>query len=213
MRAWFLLCRQPTGENDHLLDLFSEAQGVIRVRVSPPVLTPDLLIEYQGSWQDGRDWPKLRGVEVVQRFGMNGESLVCALYLSELLLQLLPQGEPYPQIYQLYRQTLKALSDGEASEVWLRYFEIQLLERLGYGICWTHTASGEPVDAELFYQYESGLGLTLVDVGVSGASLLEVAAGQLNTPQTLVAARHILRQAINDILPRPLVSRELLIKG
>ncbi len=213
MRAWFLLCRQPTGENDHLLDLFSEAQGLIRVRVSPPVLTPDLLIEYQGDWQDGRDWPKLKGVEAVQRFGMSGEALVCALYLSELLLQLLPQSEPLPEIYQLYRQTLKALSDGEASEVWLRYFEIQLLDRLGYGISWTHAADGEAINPALFYQYESGQGLTVVDVGVSGASLQQVAAGQLNTPQTLVAARHILRQAINDILPRPLISRELLIKG
>ncbi len=213
MRAWFLLCRQPVGENDHLLDLFSETQGVIRVRVSPPVLTPDLLIEYQGHWQDGRDWPKLRGVEAVQRFGMDGEALVCALYLSELLLQLLPPGEPVPEIYQLYRQTLRALSAGEASEVWLRYFEVQLLERLGYGICWTHTAGGEEIRSDLFYQYEAGVGFSQVDLGVSGASLLLVAAGQLNTAQTLVAARHILRQAINDILPRPLVSRELLIKG
>ncbi len=223
MKHWFLLRRQPVGEQDHLLDLLTEHQGVVRVRVSPPVLTPDLLTEYRGDWQSGRDWPRLRGVESVQRLGMRGDALVCALYVSELLLQLLPVSDEQPQIYPLYRQTLLALNEGGASDVWLRFFEMQLLDHLGYGLSWSVTLSGDPVVAQQHYVFEPGQGLVLIEnggsqqgaskPGVSGADLLAIAAGELNTPAALTVARQILRQAIHHLLPRPLVSRELLIRG
>lgn len=213
MKHWFLLRRQPVGEQDHLLDLLTESQGLVRVRVSPPVLTPDLLTEYRGDWQSGRDWPRLRGVEPVKRLGMRGDALVCALYVSELLLQLLPVSDEQPHIYPLYRQTLSALNEGEASDLWLRFFEMQLLEQLGYGFSWSVTSSGDSVRAEQLYVFEPGQGLALSEQGVSGADLLAIAAGELNTPAALSAARQILRQAIHHLLPRPLVSRELLIRG
>ncbi|MAQ99416.1 MAG: hypothetical protein CMI00_02650 [Oceanospirillaceae bacterium] len=213
MRRWFLLCRQAVGEQDHLLDLFCAEQGLVRVRVSPPVLTPDLLCEYEGDWQAGKDWPKLRGVAEVRPYPASGDALICALYISELLQLLLPQGEPQTGIYVLYRQTLQALSDGEAADVWLRFFEINLLQHLGYGFSWSHTASGEPLHPEQAYRYETGQGLSPAAEGSSGAALLAVAGGQLSDPAALLAARQVLRQAFNDILPRPLVSRELLIRG
>ena len=213
MKHWFLLRRQPVGEQDHLLDLLTESQGLLQVRVSPPVLTPDLLTEYRGDWQSGRDWPRLRGVEPVSRLGMSGDSLVCALYVSELLLQLLPGTDDQPQVFPLYRQTLIALNKNEATDLWLRFFEMQLLELLGYGVSWRVTASGAPVSAHQRYTYEPGQGLVESEQGVSGMDLLTIAEGQLNTPSALIAARHILRQAIQHLLPRPLVSRELLIRG
>lgn len=56
----------------------------------------------------------------------------CALYAAELVDRFTPERvEDYP-LYKLLLDTLRRLAQGRRTEITLRYFEIQLLERLGY---------------------------------------------------------------------------------
>ena len=210
MKQWFLLRRQPVAERDHLLDLFSLEDGLIRVRQATPARLPDFLERCAGDWQSGRDWPKLRTAEPLQQFSFQGDTLLCALYLSELLLRLLPEREPQPAIFHLYQQTLEGLSDGQAPELWLRVFEQRLLQELGYGFRWDTTTDGAVV-AGRYYRFNAGTGLTEAADGWPGEVLLAVAAGDFLAPGAMKAARLILRQALDSVLTRPLISRELLL--
>ncbi|MDP2953057.1 MAG: DNA repair protein RecO [Chloroflexota bacterium] len=56
----------------------------------------------------------------------------CALYVAELVYQFTPEGaENYP-LYRLLQNTLGWLGEAPTLEPTLRYFEMQLLEALGY---------------------------------------------------------------------------------
>lgn len=209
MKQWFLLRRQPVAERDHLLDIFSLEDGLIRVRQSAPARLPDFHERCAGDWQSTRDWPKLRTAEPLQQFSFHGDTLLCALYVSELLLLLLPEREPQPAVFHLYQQTLEGLATGQAPELWLRVFEQRLLHELGYGFAWDQSVDGAVV-AGRYYRFNAGSGLSVADEGWPGELLLAIADGNLLAPGAMKAARLILRQALDAILGRPLISRELL---
>lgn len=206
---WFVLRRQPVKEQDWLLDLFSKQAGLVQVRVSPPTEIPDLLSCYSGGWQANKDWPKLKGVQRVSEHSLNQESLVCALYLTELLIQLLGYHDPQPEIFELYQKTLSALASSPAPEPWLRLFEYQLLQHLGYGFEW-HLAGGQAVFPDQRYQFQAGEGLVLSAQGWLGEPLLAIAKGEWSQPGCLQVAKQVLREALALLLPRPLISRDLL---
>src|SRR5690606_10373942 len=115
-----------------------------------------------------------------------------------------------------YQQSLEQLAAGEPVEPILRRFEWQLLELLGYGFSLTEDAHGQPLDRDRDYAWYAGEGLRPLDdplpgaIGLSGAALLAMAAGDWSAPATLRAAKQLMRQALSVHLgDRPLVSRSL----
>lgn len=60
--------------------------------------------------------------------------LMSAFYINELLVRLLPRGVPEPALFKSYYETLKKLASGEEPLVTLRYFELDFLNALGYGL-------------------------------------------------------------------------------
>ena len=88
------------------------------------------------SWSGKRDLMNLNHLELIGLpYQLTGEPLLCAFYLNELLLRLLPKDDPYPEIFTDYQETLKALEfpvNGVAPI--LRRFEKRLLDHLGYGL-------------------------------------------------------------------------------
>ncbi len=209
MKHWFLLRRQPVAERDHLLDVFSAEEGLVPVRVSPPARLPDLFELCEGDWQTGRDWSRLKASEVRKSFDLKEQSLICALYITELLVLLLPRSEPVPALYRLYHQTLEGLETTSSPEPWLRVFEQRLLLELGYGVSWDQ-AQGGPVVKAASYRYDAVAGFVESESGYPGAVLLDIGAGRLGSGQALLVARQVLRGALDAVLPRSLVSRELL---
>lgn len=209
MNEWFVLRRQPVAERDWLLDIFSKDQGLKQVRLSPPTLCVDLHQHCLGEWRPDKDWPRLKGAQVLQTFSLTGETLICAFYLDELLLNFLPSGEPVPAVYQLYLQTLQGLEENTRADVWLRVFEHQLLQHMGLGVNWSDGNNG-PIQSSLHYQFVAGSGFVESTNGLAGDILLAIADARFMHPGALKVARLVLRQAIDAGITRPLISRELL---
>lgn len=209
MREWFVLRRQPVAECDWLLDVFSKDQGLIQVRLSPPTRVVDLHQRCRGEWRSDKEWPRLKGAEVMETFVFKEEVLVCALYLDELLLNFLPSGESVPDVYQLYSQTLAGLQRSSRADVWLRVFEHKLLEHMGLGVNWLESDVGL-VEHNFCYTFVPGSGFVRTDRGIRGDVLLAIGETNFLYPGALKVARQVLRQAIEAVISRSLVSRELL---
>ena len=65
---------------------------------------------------------------------MNEKVLMSAFYINELLVRLLPRGEPEPALFTIYYDTLKKLAVEKDYLVPLRYFERDFLKVLGYAL-------------------------------------------------------------------------------
>ncbi len=152
-------------------------------------------------------------------FSLVGDRLYSAMYLNELLTRLLPPQDACPEIFHLYQATLEVLTGDTHLEVALRHFEQQLLQQLGYGLELLYTYANEPIAAEEKYRYSPDFGLQTVLPGdhlgneFLGADLLAIASDDYSSPQTLSAAKRLMRSALNALLgDKPLKSRELFLK-
>jgi DNA repair protein RecO (recombination protein O) len=147
---------------------------------------------------------------------LRGERMFSGMYMNELLVRLLHRNDAHPALFAAYDQALKALSGGSTVDTVLRGFEFKLLDELGYGFdLAVDGASGQPVQANLSYRYDSGLGLvgctdaTDTTSVYAGSDLLIMAAGEFGGVARLTAKR-LLRQALAMQLGgTPLRSREL----
>jgi DNA repair protein RecO (recombination protein O) len=135
-----------------------------------------------------------------------GRSLMCGFYLNELLLRLLPRDDPHEALFDVYAQSLKALSEGSPQPPVLRSFEKRLLAELGYApLLEREAASGAPIDPARRYVYEPDRGPmpsknSNSELSVSGRTLLDLAAGEYNRPETRDEARMLLRALIGQRL-------------
>jgi len=192
------------------LDIFSESHGRLSVVAGQQQRAADALQLLSGSWAENDDWPKIRGMECRQAHNYTGTPLYCALYLTELLSRLLPRYEPHADIFQAYHKTLQGLANGGMPDPWLRLFEVQLLAMLGYGFSWREDEKGNPLTSSDYYEFLPRHGFRSAQAGFRGQDILAFAERRRDEPGGWKVARQILRQAFDDLLERPLVSRELI---
>jgi DNA repair protein RecO (recombination protein O) len=146
---------------------------------------------------------------------LEGKMLFSALYVNELLVRLLPQGDPSPRLFRHYGTTLEALRGQSAAlDQVLRRFELRLLDELGYGPDLAHDARGKPIREEGRYHYlhEEGFHAAEPDMAgaFSGATLLALARDEPLQGDCRHQARRLLRILLGFYLgDRPLKSREL----
>jgi DNA repair protein RecO (recombination protein O) len=216
----FVLHSRPYKESSALVDFFT-AQGRLRAvlraargkagSLARPFVPLD--VEFRGR-------AELKNVSRMEAAGvahwLSGETLFSGLYLNELLIRLLPDEDPHPQLFDHYAATLLALSAGRPLEPLLRAFEWRLLDELGYGFALDTDTSGQPIDASGIYRLLPDAGLEPVarlQPGLfQGAELLAMAAADWSAPGALAAAKRLMRQALAPHLGgRPLVSRELFM--
>ena len=148
---------------------------------------------------------------------LQGTTLVCGMYLNELLLRLLRREDPHERLYDAYAGTLAELAVGPSPAPSLRLFERELLGEIGYGLTLDRTADdGSPIEASQRYRYVIGRGAlhpSLTDEGIelSGRTLLDLAAGRLEHPGSLQESRALMRAALaRQLGEQPLHTRELL---
>lgn len=208
------------------------ARGVrARKKLKRSLLNPftRLLISFQGK----TDLKLLTHFESEgAHFALTAKHLFSGFYLNELLVRLLPEFDAHPDIYNLYEQSLQALSVQHDLEPVLRVFEFQLLQSLGYGIDFEADAkTGEVIVAETMYclnptqgvyaaaEADTTVGDTTVadtTVGdrlyyqVSGAHLHAIAQSDFSQPDVKQTAKHISRILLKPLLgTKPLMSRAL----
>jgi DNA repair protein RecO (recombination protein O) len=135
---------------------------------------------------------------------LGGRALMCGFYLNELVLRLLPRDDPHEALFDIYGESLRALSQTANHASVLRAFEKRLLAELGYAPLLDHeAASGAPIDPSRSYVYEPDRGPLAGgsgDLVVSGQTLLDLAADEYSRAETREEARMLLRALIGQRL-------------
>jgi DNA repair protein RecO (recombination protein O) len=144
-----------------------------------------------------------------------GDALLCAFYLNELLVRLLPRDVPHPGLFDGYARALVALGLGEPLEATLRRFEWLLLREIGESLDLARDTDDRPVEPQRRYLAMPGRGFVEaerdVDGVVLGSTLLDIADGRYDSPRTLVEAKRLTRALLARQLDgQVLRSRQIL---
>lgn len=168
------------------------------------------------GWRAQGDLGTLSGVEELDCHRLPPAVVGVGLYLNELLMRLLPRHQEVPDIYEAYAAALRSLTAELPVEPVLRSFELRLLAGLGYAPALDREAdTGADLDPVRYYRLLPEHGPVAATPGatgsVSGAALLAMAREDWSEPETLAAAKRVLRSALEAQLgPRGLRTRSLL---
>nr|VFJ45655.1 MAG: DNA replication and repair protein RecO [Candidatus Kentron sp. DK] len=141
-------------------------------------------------------------------------------YVNELLLRLVHRHDPFPVLFEDYRQVLRGILVPEREEAALRVFEKRLLAAIGYGLSLDREAgTGAPVVRGQRYGYRHGVGFVRArgdgdtpgaGITVAGDTLMALAREELEAPGALREAKLLMRHVLRGYLgAAPLASRML----
>jgi DNA repair protein RecO (recombination protein O) len=233
----YLIHRQALSESRFYVTLITAERGLCRLWARRPPKKQPLPQLFQPLCVQLRDlphgsyWQGAESLAMADLPGTQGPALYCGLYMNELIMQLLPEGEGRV-LFEQYRHTLQILaasSDpgrvGEAAEWALRHWEWSLLQQLGLGHGCDATAAGVPFNPGANYRWSVTQGwreITAASPKVQAAQLPGVfpgdflrrlppiLAGQAAAgPGDLPLAKQLMRVWLNPLLTKPLKSREL----
>ena len=227
LQRCFVLHRRNFGNSSLILEVFSGAhgrqavlaKGAKQARRGRPA-GGEVLQPFRPLWLSwsGRGEVKtlLRSEPAGSATDLKGRILYCGLYLNELLVRLLPRGDPHEALFAFYHAALTGIAAGEDVETVLRRFELRLLREIGYAVdLGRETGNGQPVSPRRYYVYERESGLRAAGEGegqrvVSGATLLQLAADRSLSGPAAREAKALTRLLLAPHLgERPLKSREL----
>jgi DNA repair protein RecO (recombination protein O) len=171
------------------------------------------------SWVRRGDLGRLTHVEAAgQSYILEGQRLLAAFYVNELLLRLLARGDPNSQVFSCYSRCLAQLGEVPSVARALRMFELELLRALGYGLeLGAESSTGEPLREESRYVYELEQGFRRAEPRdsdedlYSGRDLMALRDLKLDDDASLRTAQRLLGRALRAHLgERPLQSRLVL---
>jgi DNA repair protein RecO (recombination protein O) len=230
--AW-VLHLHPYSETSLVVDVFSRDHGRIpllaRGARRPRSALRGLLMSFQPlelGWFGGGEVKTLAKAEWLGGMPLlEGRCLLLGYYLNELLLKLLPREDAHVALFDAYAAALRALAAGSDDAPELRRFEKTLLKELGYGLTLeVDVESGRPVVPDRRYAFlvergpveqKVGAGDTASGEasGLSGKTLLDMAADDYADPRTRIESRQLMRQLIaHHMGGKPLQSRRVFIE-
>lgn len=206
----FLLHHRPYRDSSRILELYTRDQGRVSLFAHgarggrsglAALLRPftQLLISYSGA-SDGGTLSAAEPAGAPR--SLPAARVMSGFYVNELMLKLVPRGDPHPELYEVYAQTLAALAGGDDEPRSLRLFEKRLLDALGYGVDYAHIAdTGATVRPAAYYHVRPERGVEAEAAGGGahvylGAHLLSLAAEELAEAAALAAARELLAHAL-----------------
>jgi DNA repair protein RecO (recombination protein O) len=156
-----VLRRTDFGEADRILTLFTPAYGKVRAIAKGARRTTSRLAGHlepftrtQLLLATGRDLDIVTQAEARERLDALRDDVwhaTGAWYIAELVDRFLEDADPHPRLYRLFVHTLELLNSqsgpqsgaGDHTRSWLglRYFELHLLDELGYRPA-LHTCAG-----------------------------------------------------------------------
>jgi DNA repair protein RecO (recombination protein O) len=226
-QAAFLLHSVPYRETSLVVELFTREHGRIAAVAKgarrPHSSLRGVLLQFQPltvGWS-GRN--ELRTLTEAQWLGgmanPQGDALLCAFYLNELLLKLLAREDPHPTLYDAYRMALTELAGGEPLDEALRRFEWQLLRESGYAPDLMRDAHERPIRADRAYRWVPGDGFAVAEphaehgaAVVSGETLQGLAGGSLGTQRARQQAKYLTRVILAHHLEGTVLNtRQILI--
>ncbi|SIN88184.1 DNA replication and repair protein RecO [Sulfurivirga caldicuralii] len=222
--AW-LLHRRPYRETSLLIDLLTPEEGRIAAvvkgvrgtgrvaRQKQAWLQPAQPLQARWRARATQGLVSLRQLEPRgQGTFLQGEALLCLLYTNELLVRVLPEGAPVPEVFSAYEALVERLAGVVSRDdlAWaLRRFEGVLVAALGVNPIFATDALERPLDAAARYRWDPEQGWLLAADGVSGCCLMAFAA-QEPLPACLKEWKRMLRMLLAPWLGnRPLRAQQL----
>ena len=222
----FVLHQRPSRDSSQLLECMTavHGRGGLVARGSRragsrqrALLQP--FVPLRVSWVRRGELGRLTNVEAAgSSHALAGHGLLAGFYMNELLLRLTARGDPNAEVFSCYSRRLAQLTEPKQLARKLRFFELELLNALGYGLELDgDSETGEPLRAECSYVYELERGLRRVenvdeDADVySGRDLQSLRDRALDDDGSLRTAQRLLGRALKAHLgERPLKSRLVL---
>ena|SRR5690606_18762027 len=194
-------------------------RGTRRSPTSPQRALLQPFVPLKLSWLARGELGRLTHVEpAAAPYALGADSLYAAYYANELLLRLLARGDPNAAVFSCYSRCLAVLAGGGRVARVLRFFELELLGALGYGVeLDSDAATGEPLVAERRYRFEAEVGVVAADAPrgdeptYEGRVLISLRERILDDDDSLRAAQQLLGTVLKAHLgDRPLKSRAVL---
>jgi len=136
----FLIHRRMYQGSSLLLDFFTKDHGRIRLIARGARSSKTSLQMFQClsiSFKGKSDLKSLSQWEISDEpRRLLGDDLILAIYVNELLIRLIPEGDEYSELFSAYWYFIKNINHKSSSEkeYALRIFENQLMQELGYGL-------------------------------------------------------------------------------
>lgn len=222
----FILHHRPYRDSSQLLECVTVMHGRVGLvargsrRVASrqrALLQP--FVPVRLSWLRRGELGRLTHVEALgPGHALEGQKLLGAFYVNELLLRLLARGDANAEAFSCYSRCLAQLAGAASLARTLRVFEFELLAALGYGLeLESESATGEPVTAEACYAFELEQGLRRAAQGspdedvYSGRDLISLTRLALEDDSSLRTAQRLLGRVLRSHLgERPLQTRLVL---
>lgn len=224
--AAFLLHCTPYRETSLVVDLFTREHGRIGAIAKgarrPRSALRAVLLQFQPLTVGYTGRAELRTLIGAEWAGgliaPKGDALLCAFYLNELLVRLLPREDPHPGLYDGYLRALSELSGAGPFDETLRRFEWLLLRETGYAPDLERDTRDRPIAPDRTYAWQPGGGFVAADSAhdagalVSGSTLVEIAAGAFGSAGSRTQAKYLTRAILAHHLDGvPLNTRQILI--
>lgn len=221
LEAW-VIHKRPSGDTSAYITLFTSEYGLVTAlyRGARTPKKQSVIQAFTPLWVEfnvRHDRWYIRQMDMKSpTLPLTGVSLFSALYINELLHHALRLEDAYPQLYDAYSQLLPELLQKNTSialEPLLRRFELLLLTMAGEQYSFTHDVDFNPIEPRTLYRFIPGAGLQSAKVGILGEIILAIASDTLNDPSVLLAAKKLLRTAIDHLIDgKPIKARELFIR-
>lgn len=218
----FILQHRKYRETSLILDVLTEDFGIVSILArgvrKKKSKTAGLLLAFTAlkiSYIGRNELKILTHVELdsVQK-KLQGLSLYCGFYINELVSYFLHKNDPCPEVFTEYKHCLQLLADTQETEEILRFFELNLMEQIGYGIQLNIDNNEALISPDKRYQFMAEMGMVESITGyVSGETLLALDARTKLSKQALVEAKQLMRKIIDfQLQGKELKSRAVLAK-
>ncbi len=215
----FLMHRRMYQGSSLLLDFFTKDFGKIRLIARGARNSKTSLQMFQClsiSFKGKGELKSLSQWEIAdQPRRLLGDDLILAIYINELILRLLPEGDEHIEIFESYWtfiSNLNTLASNE-KEYALRKFENQLLDDLGFGIDFSCDIDGSSIDKDLKYNFIEHQGFNSTNEGLfNGKTLLRLSNSDeaITDANELSILKKMNRKRLKSLLgDKPLKSKEL----
>ena len=158
-----------------------------------------------------------------------GPRMAAGFYVLELIFRALRERQVESELFDLVLAVLSLLQEGAPEKPLLRQLERRLLDRLGYGIDFSHAQAAQEAqdterdmieiqseDMDKRYQFVSGYGFVSTHEGkkglvFSGHDIVAIQAENYENPRVASLARQLYQAALVPLIgEQPLESRKLL---
>jgi DNA repair protein RecO (recombination protein O) len=161
------------------------------------------------SWVGQSDLKTLIDVQPAgQPNWLTSTALMSGLYVNELLIKLLDEEDPHPDLFDQYALLIHQLAKGDDPAVVLRFFEKRLVAEMGFGLSLNHADIAIEAQAQYCFDPECGIRQlsdrdvvnNSIEGSVSGATLIALQQECLESTVSKREARVFLGMVIAHCL-------------